>query len=297
MRRHALMVAALTLLTATALVGTSQVVSAAPRLPASAITPTLHARISSHGFTVTGDRSFPSNRLTIHLTAVGGERVLQVVKFKHGYTLADEKRDIRYFGSHTNSAGKPDRSALRRLHRLIRDVGLFGGVDAEPHRPSTETVVLPPGKYTLLDDTGALPVRPRTIKVTGPAVAAAPAPMSQATVTMRAHQERFGGATTLPANGTITVVNHSSADPHFLVLQHLKKGTSRKEFGAALRDNKLSRITRFGTGGTDALEPGRSETITYSLPKGEYGEYCFFPNPRTGISSYDSGMYRIVHLQ
>ncbi len=296
MRRHSTIGAGLVLVAATGLAGASPV-SAGPGVPTSAVTPTLHARISSHGFKLTGDRSFPSNRVTITLTAIGGERVLQVVKFMHGYTLADEKRDIRYFGSHTNSAGRPSKSALRRLHRLIRNVGLFGGVDAEPHRPSTETVVLPPGKYTLLDDTGALPARPRTIKVTGPAVPAAPAPVSRATVTMKASRERFGGAKTLPAKGTIAVINHSKADPHFLVLQHLKNGTTRKEFGAALRDNKLSGIMRFGTGGTDALRPGRSETISYSLPKGEYGEYCFFPNPKTGIPSYEYGMYRIVSLK
>jgi hypothetical protein len=52
-----------------------------------------------------------------------------------------------------------------------------------------------------------------------------------------------------------------------------------------------------GSTGTDTLTTGESQTLTYSLPKGEYVELCFFPDPMTGMPHALMGMIGIVHLQ
>jgi hypothetical protein len=291
--------AGLAVVAATGLAGASQVSAApaAPSLPGSAVTPVLHARISGHSFKLTGDRSFPSNRVTVTLHAVGAERTLQIVKFKPGFTLSDLRADIRFFSQHGGDSGKPTKAAMRHLHDALRHTALFGGEDAEKGQTSTQTIVLPAGRYTFLDDTGQLPQRPRIVHVSAnPTGVAAPAPASQATVTMQTNK-RFGGSRTLPATGTITVTNQSTESPHFLLLQHVKNGTTRKQVERGLRSNGQPGFVLPGVGGTDALGMGKSETLRYSLPKGEYAEMCFFPDPKTGLPHAFMGMIRIVHLK
>lgn len=296
MRRHATMGAGLALVAATGLAGASQA-AAAPSLPGSAVTPVLHARISSSSFKLTGDRSFPSNRVTVTLQAVGAERTLEIVKFKHGFTLSNLRADIRYFAQHGGASGNPTKAAMRHLHDALRHTALFGGEDAEKGKTSTQTIVLPAGRYTFLDDTGQLPRRPRIVHVSAnPTGVSAPAPASQATVTMKTDR-RFGGSRTLPASGTITVVNQSTESPHFLLLQHVKNGTTRKQVARGLRSKHQPGFVLPGVGGTDALGTGKSQTLRYSLPKGEYAEMCFFPDPKTGLPHAFMGMIRIVHLK
>lgn len=296
MKRHTMLGAGMAVVTATGLVGAAQV-SASPSLPASAVTPTLHARISGHSFKLTGDRSFPSNRVTVTLHAVGQERTLQIVQFKRGYTLSGLRADLTYFFRHGGESGQPTKKAIRHLDHAINHVGLYGGVDADAGQDGTETVVLPAGTYTFLDDTGNLPRRPRTVSVSSnPTGVAAPGPATTATVTMKAHRDRFGGSTTLPASGTITVANHSTESPHFLSLQHVKKGTTRKQVVSSFRSQSRPAFIRKGSAGTDALGEGMSQTLEYSLPKGTYAEFCFFPDPKTGIPHVFMGMVRIVHL-
>lgn len=298
MRRHATMTAGMALITAAGLAGASQVSArpaSVPSLPGSAVSPTLHARISGSGFKLTGDRSFTSNRVSLTLHAVGKEREVEIVKFRHGYTLAKAQADIRYYGSHGGFQGKPTAAAIKAIDRIVRNVGFFGGADADAGQSVTETIVLPPGKYTVLDDGGNVPKRPRVVHVSGPAAVAAPGPVSSATVTMKTNK-RFGGASTLPASGTITVVNHSTESPHFLALQHVKNGTTRKQVRRGIESNGEPSWLRKGSTGTDVLGKGKSQTLMYSLPKGTYAEICFFPDPKNGIPHAFMGMIRIVHL-
>jgi hypothetical protein len=108
---------------------------------------------------------------------------------------------------------------------------------------------------------------------------------------------RFGGATVLPASGTINVINHSTESPHFLVLQHVKKGTTRKQVIRSFASQQRPSFIRAGSTSTDALGEGKSQTLKYSVPKGTYAEFCFFPDPKTGKPHVLMGMVRIVHLK
>ena len=107
---------------------------------------------------------------------------------------------------------------------------------------------------------------------------------------------RFGGPTSLPATGTISVTNHSTESPHQLFLQHVKNGTTRKQVERGFQSQKPPAFLLKGSTGVDVLGKGKSQTLQYSVPKGTYAEFCFFPDPKTGIPHVFMGMVRIVHL-
>jgi hypothetical protein len=286
--------------TAAVLVGAGAGVAlSAPRAhPSVAKTPSLAVTISKGHFTVIGSRSFQAGRVAISLKAVGAERTIEVGALKKGYTFKDVRADLTIFGVHqgTGKNGATPKYALRALNRVINHTHLYGGLDAQAGQTLHGSVVLPrAGTYYIFDD-ATLPSHPTKLTVTGPEVKRA-APKSTATVTALTTR-RFGGAKTLPAKGTITFRNDSTESPHFLDLIHVKEGTTKKEVFAALTSNSPGppSFARKGQAATDSLGEGYSQTLTYSLPKGEYVELCFFPDPKTGMPHALMGMIGIVHL-
>jgi hypothetical protein len=261
-----------------------------------AAAPTLHATIGKHGLKLTGDRSIKASRVTVTLHSVGKEHELAIVSFKKGYSFKKLVADILYFGTHTDKNGTPTKQAIKHLDNAIAHTHLFGGIDAEAGKTVTETVVLPKGKYTVYNDSGNLPAGPKTVTVTG-ATHHTKAPKTSATVSMNKNADRFGGSKTLPAKGTINVVNHNVSSPHFLALIHVKSGTTRKQLLEAFESSGPSSLFLKGGTGTDALGSGQSQTLSYSIPKGTYGEVCFFPDPVTGIPHAFMGMVRIVTVK
>ena len=48
---------------------------------------------------------------------------------------------------------------------------------------------------------------------------------------------------------------------------------------------------------TGTLSPGRSMTVDYDLPAGQYVVMCFFPDPKMGGMPHSlMGMLRMIHL-
>jgi len=48
---------------------------------------------------------------------------------------------------------------------------------------------------------------------------------------------------------------------------------------------------------TGTLSPGRSMTVDYDLPAGQYVVMCFFPDPKMGGMPHAlMGMLRMIHL-
>jgi hypothetical protein len=262
---------------------------------AAAAAPALHATIHKHKLTLKGPRSFGATRVSVTLHSVGGEHELAIASFKKGYSFKKLVADILYFGTHTKSDGSPTKKAIKHLDHAIANTHLWGGIDAQAGKHVKETVVLPKGKYTVYDDSGNLPASPNTLTVTG-ATHHTKAPKTSGLVFMKKNADRFGGSKTLPAKGTIKVVNHNISSPHFLALIHVKNGTTRKQLIQALQSNDPSVFLPGGTG-TDILSSGQSQTLTYSIPKGTYGQACFFPDPVTGIPHAFMGMVRIVKVK
>jgi hypothetical protein len=262
---------------------------------AAAAQPSLHATINKHGLKLKGDRSISASRVTVSLKAVGSERELAIARFKKGYSFKHLVRDEKYFFAHGGGSGKPTKKALARLHRAIKLSTFAGGLDVQPGQTARETLVMTKGKYVIYNDSN-IPSQPQTVTVTG-ATHHTKAPKTSGTVFMKKNQNRFGGSKVLPAKGTITVVNKNIHSPHFLVMLHVKKGTTRKQVEEGLQSPNPPPFALPGGTGTDALSMGQSQTLSYSIPKGTYAQLCFFPDPVTGIPHAFMGMVRIVTVK
>jgi hypothetical protein len=269
----------------------------APHAHASiASTPQFKIVASKKHFKVSGPKTFQAGRVAVSLRSKGIEGEVEFVSFKQGYSFPKLKRDLVAFFSSEGPNG-PSKAGLRALNRAVKKTTLYGGLDVAPGTTLSGTVVLPKaGTYYLYNDSG-VPADPRKLKVTGPAAhRASPHP----TATVKAVTgKRFRGATKLPAKGTITFKNAATDSPHFLNLQHVKNGTTRKQVLKFLRSGAQGNPS-FGLRGganTDVVGEGRAMTLSYSLPKGEYVEMCFFPDLQTGMPHALMGMVRVVHLK
>jgi hypothetical protein len=267
-----------------------------PQLRAShASTPTLKITISKK-LTLSGPRSFQAGRVALKLTAVGNGRSVEVVSFKKGYSFKALRADLGAFGASIGKTGTPSKAGLKHLNNAVNHTNLYGGLNANAGTSLRGTVVLPTaGKYVLYNDSGNLPAQAKTLTVTGP-MANRAKPDSSATV-VATSAKRFGGASVLPAKGTITFRNKSTNSPHFLVLQRVKLGTTRQQVIAALMSSSPPTIFLKQSASTDIVGEGNAQTLTYHMPKGDYVEMCFFPDLQTGIPHALMGMDRIVHLK
>ena len=259
-------------------------------------TPKLRVTISKHSFHVAGPKTFRAGRVAISLKVAGAERTVQVAQLKKGYTYGHLRADVIGFNKTVSqTTGMATPAGMKHLHNALRHTTLLGGLDTVPGTTETGTVVLArPGKYIVYHDNGGLPEQHITLTVTGPRAHRA-APRSTATVIAMTNR-RFGGSKTLPAHGIITFTNHSTESPHFLVLQQVKPGTTRKQVLKALESSAPPTIILPGAAETDAISEGQSQTLTLNLPKGTYAELCFFPDPGAGMGTPHAfmGMIDIV---
>jgi hypothetical protein len=270
---------------------------------AKAPTPKLTAKISGKGvLSVIGPHMFRAGRVSLVLTASsatlpnGNDASIEVASFKKGYTFANFRTDIATLGASYGQNG-PSPAGIEALDRAVAHTNVYGGLISDPGQTETGSIVMPTaGTYYIWNDT-EIPAQPTELVVTGPEVVRE-SPHSSATVTATT-AKRFGGPKTLPAKGTLTFKNTATDSPHELDLVHVKTGTTRAQILASLMSSSNSEpaFIRPGEIQTDAVGPGHAETLSYSLPKGEYVEVCFFPDLRTGIPHAFMGMINIVHLK
>jgi hypothetical protein len=141
-----------------------------------------------------------------------------------------------------------------------------------------------------------LPKRPYWLHVGSP-IGPVALPAAGAHVFAKTNR-RFGGDTVLPAKGTINYTNKSTESPHFLVLQHVKESTTRKQV-VQFAQNPQGQPTWAlpGTADVDILTLNSTMNFHVNLPRGKYAEMCFFPDPKTGMDHASMGMVRMVHLK
>jgi hypothetical protein len=259
-------------------------------------TPTLHVVASKGGvFKVTGPRTFSAGRVSITLRAKRGEQEIAIMRLHRGYTKAKLKRDFNTYGRHQDD---PTPGALKALNRIVRRTTFYGGLDSGTgHNSLSGTVVLPKaGTYYLLDDSDG-PGNGRVVKLNVTAKTGSRAAIASSAHVKAVNAHRFRGARNLPASGTIKFTNAATNSPHFLFLQHVQDGTSRKDVIKGFQSGPGEQGPFLpGAAGTDVVHMGQSQTLTYSLPAGTYAEVCFFPDLKTGMPHAFMGMVRIVHL-
>jgi hypothetical protein len=84
-------------------------------------------------------------------------------------------------------------------------------------------------------------------------------------------------------------------EPHFVVLQHVKKHTTK---GDVMSDLQSPTPTHFLKGGTDTgvISPHHTFVWAYHLPRGKYAVTCFWPSKSDGMPHAFMGMISLFHL-
>jgi hypothetical protein len=252
--------------------------------------------ITRHNVYVDGPTTFPAGRLNVTLDS--GRKngaTYGVVSFKPGYTFHDFRHDLGIAFQNLFAPNGNTKKGLKYLNKAINHSSAYGGFHADGLGESKSTVLLTtPGQYFLFDDGGNLPKRPVTLTVTAPV---GPQTLAKVPTVIAKTTRRFGGPKVLPHKGIIGFRNNSTESPHFLELQHVKEGTTKKQVREGLQGNGQPSWLLPESAQADVLSHGNEMRLHVNLPKGEYVELCFFPDPKTGMPHALMGMIRIVHLK
>jgi hypothetical protein len=283
--------------TAAGLVSTGTVgASAAPQAAAPDTNAVLHVKINDNGTHVSGPTSFAAGRVKLRVEAVGKDRGAEIIRLDSGYTFAALRDDLTTFGKSFGRNG-PSKEGLKAFRHAVNNITAYGGLYAPKGGARHGTLLLPSaGQYVLFNDSGNLPKQPTYLSVGAPA---GPQflPETGRIVRVRAHENRFGGDDVLPAKGNVTFYNANLESPHFLVLAHVKEGTTRKQVIESFSSNGRPDFVRNGEQDIDFLSPHQAMTVKLNLPAGQYAEMCFFPDLKDGTPHAFMGMVKMVHLQ
>lgn len=262
-----------------------------PSARAAAHLPTLTFKINKAGKIklAHGPRSFRPGRIAFKVSSQAAEATLGFVRFAKGYDFAHFHKDLVAM----------NKGNMKALKRAIKHTTFLGGAGAIGPQGVKGTVVLPrAGTYTVYNFGGSAPKSPVTLHATGRA-AHGGAPKTGATLTA-INGIRFGGASTLPQQGTLLLKNQASDSPHFFDLEQVQPGTTVQDILTYFQSGSQAPPTFFiGPGiATEVLGPHTSMTMNYHLAPGTYAEMCFFPDPSMqGMPHAAMGMIRIVTVQ
>ena len=248
-----------------------------------AATPHLTAKLTGNAIKVDGPKRLRPGRVRMSVT---GNGVVEIAMFKRGYDAADFAKDVNKFGAKNN---------IKALKRAVANTQILGGFAGG----GSGTIVLPrAGSYTpfALGARGVVLGDP--IVVRGKKRSSS-APDTDGRILAKAGPA-WGGASTLPAEGRFLFKNkRTTGVPHFVLLQQVVEGTTNDQVLEYLQSGSEAPPS-FGMPAsmeTGSLSPGRSMTVNYDLPPGQYVIMCFFPDPEMGGMPHSlMGMLRMIHL-
>ncbi|MGF9754725.1 hypothetical protein AAII07_05945 [Microvirga sp. 0TCS3.31] len=263
------------------LVPTTAGASGAPTTSARAAMPKLTAVLTKKTIRLKGAGDLRAGRVKL---SVLGRGAVEFAMFKAGYDVADFTADFNKFGA------KGDTKALKRS---IKNTTIIGGLAGG----GTGTIVFPkPGAYTPISLGARGVVTGKTLVVHGPA-RSSKAPRTDGSIIGK-NGPSWGGASQLPHKGRFAFKNKAD-EPHFVLLQQVTEGTTTDQVLEALQNEDGPEPTWILPAGlqTGTLSPGRSMTVDYDLPAGQYVVICYFPDPKMGGMPHAlMGMLRMIHL-
>lgn len=200
----------------------------------------------------------------------------QLAQATPGYTKAAAMRDITAAFTKNN---------MRALKRFEAHVTLFGGVPSTPQQAATMATRLPAGSYWALD---TQPMRLDPSKILTVQVAGTSVGGRLSGHMIRAIGEASWGKLSqqIPTHGTIWFQNRSK-DNHFLEIARLAKGKTVRDFRQWIADAKQGKQTpppvdMAHTADTGVISPGKSLTLDYRLPRGNYVLLCWWSDAEMG---------------
>ncbi|RYC14678.1 hypothetical protein [Nocardioides zhouii] len=248
-----------------------------------AATPHLTATLTGKTIEVTGADHLRPGRVKL---SVEGKGVVEIAMFKRGYDGEDFNADIGLFGA---------KNDIKALKHALANTQILGGFEGG----GSGTVVLPrAGSYTPFSIGRRGVVLGDPIIVRGEKRASS-TPRTDGRI-LATTGPAWGGSTTLPAQGRLLFKNKGNTGvPHFLVLQQVAEGTTTDTVLEYLQSGDEGQPPWGLPGGMESasLSPGRSMTVDYDLPAGQYVVMCFFPDPKMdGMPHALMGMLEMIHL-
>ncbi len=288
MRIHLLVRTAIAGLCTTALVAVpalSSTSTAQTAERASAAMPTITAKVTSRGVSLHGTAGLHAGRARLVVKG-RGDNTATFGTLKDGYTWPAFAKDLR--------AGfvKNDTKAIKRVYaRTVAIGGLAPG--------STGTIVFPhPGRYFAFTFGQRGPSKPSMFTVGSARKSRAPRVDGKI---IAKDGPGWSGSSQLPAKGTFLFKNAATGPVlHFVDLQQVKEGTTVDQVLASFQGPETQGPPDWALQGhlsADVLSNGRSMTVNYDLPPGQYVVLCFMPDPKMhGMPHALMGMIRMIHV-
>jgi hypothetical protein len=245
---------------------------------AEAATRSITIKVAKRNITVRGARGLHAGRVKVE---VKGRGAAEIIRFDRGYDIRDFRKDV----------AAVEKGNVKALKRALAHTEFLGGFEAG----GSGTVVLPrAGEYTVFSfaSRGHADFR-------AGAVRKARTPDVDGRIVGR-QGPKWTGSSMLPAKGTFKFKNADKTVPHFVILQQVAEGTTTDQVLEALRSEQQGPPPPFilpGSLETGSISSGRSMTVNYDLPPGQYVIMCFFPDPNMGGMPHAlMGMLRMIHL-
>jgi hypothetical protein len=234
----------------------------------------------------------PGNTIFRVKNAGGPNGLMQLLRLKPGYTLTDAFSD---FAAAFPDNAPPDVAAVNRVDK---NVVFYGGMET-PHKAGKVNTwavdVDVKGTYYVvnLDANALTPLsvkghhQRRAMPSADGTINAAPGPGGAGNA--------FKPGKHNAAKGWMSTTNRAH-EPHFLVVQHVKKHTTKKDVLNALQGSGPPKI--FLKGGTDTgvISPHHTFVWAYGFPKGKYFVTCFWPSKSDGMPHAFMGMISLFNL-
>lgn len=268
--------------TATTLLAAGAALLAPTAASASASLPTLTVTMTAKRISTSSGSSVHAGRMIIKAVAVGGERDLQLVKLTPGYTLAQADKDL-------NAVFSGNVAVVKRVDSKVR---FLGGAAATPGTPGVFAETLYAGTYVLADTSSS--VR-SVLHVTG--TPPRRGWVAQTSTITGTRADRWSMPSTIPHAGW-TLFRDTSDEPHFIVLQQVKPGTTNKQVGDFLASGSDTAppFALEAQAATGVISGGTQMLWHYALPRGTYVILCFWPSDENGMPHALMGMHKVVTL-
>jgi hypothetical protein len=244
--------------------------------------PTVTVHMYAKSISLSTGSTLHAGKIMFRVVTPKGDHELQIARLHNGYTLQQAGADL-------NKAFGGDVAAIRRVDSHVT---FRGGVEARPNHPGMFATELAAGKFVFIDQNSNVA---KIITVTGTPPVRKTVPR-QSTIT--AFSYGFGTTSnTIPASGWTRIANQSD-QPHFVVFNHVKAGTTaamvRRYFKSGSQSQPPFALRASTSSGV--ISPFHGEVMRYSLPAGKYLIACFWPDDDTGMPHAYMGMWKLVTL-
>jgi hypothetical protein len=265
-----------------------------------------HSRAAAKSLTITikskagavklSDNKFRPGNTTFKVKNMDGKAsagLIQVFRLRSGYTLTNAFGDFALAFPSGNTP--PDVAAVRRIDK---NVVFYGGMEAHgkaKHASKWAVRIDKAGTYYVANlDKNAL----TSFKVKG----------DKQKRTMPGHDGWINAAAGPNGTNVWKVGKHNAArgwmstknkahEPHFVVLNHVKKSATMAQVNACFQTGKCPIFAKDGaTTDTGVVSPGKQFLWHYNLPKGKYLAQCFWPSKMDGTPHAFMGMLKFTQL-